>query len=59
MENGNRYAVPMASLESVEVPVDRQVAEQAVHLDREYLTPEELDRVRLLATCEAGRLRAR
>ena len=49
----------MATLESVEVPVEQQVIEQDVHVDREYLSPEELDRARLLSTIEAGRLRVR
>lgn len=59
MSSSNKYAVPMATLESVKVPVDQQVAEQDVSVDRQYLTPEELDRVRLLSTSAAGRLRVR
>jgi hypothetical protein len=57
MTTPNRYAVPLAALDSVKVAVDDQVEEQDVHVDQEYLTAEELDRVRLLSTVAAGRLR--
>ena len=36
-----------------------QVDTWSNHVDREYLSPEELNRARLLSTSEAGRLRVR
>jgi hypothetical protein len=59
MGTSSKYSVPLSTLEAVQVPVEQQVVEQDVHVHREYLTPEELDRARLLSTSEAGRLRLR
>lgn len=49
----------MSTLDGLEVPVERQVQARDVHLDREYVSPEELDRARLLSIADAGRLRVR
>ncbi len=59
MTTDNRYAVPVAALDEVRVPVEQQVEQQDVHVDQEYLAAEELDRARLLSTSGAGRLRVR
>jgi hypothetical protein len=59
MEQQSKYAVPMAALQSVKVPADQLVEEQDVHVDRQYMAPEELDRARLLSSTEAGRLHIR
>lgn len=59
MATSNKYAVPLETLMSVVVPADEQVEQHDVHVVREYLTPQELDRARLLSTTEAGRLHPR
>ena len=59
MKPKSRYAVPVEALDRVRVPADRQVIEQAVHVDQEYLAPEDLDRARLLSITSAGRLHLR
>lgn len=56
MEPTNPYAVPVAALDRVKVPTEQQVSEQSVHVDQEYLAPEDLDRARLLSPTSAGRL---
>lgn len=56
MTTPSEYAVPLAALDSVRVPPDKQIEEQDVHADREYLTAEELDRARLLSPSGAGKL---
>ena len=57
MDSASCYVVPMSTLDGV--PVERQLQEQDVHLDREYVSPQELDRARLLSIADAGRLRVR
>jgi hypothetical protein len=45
---------------SVRVPLDQQVETQAVEPAGEYVAPEDLDRIRLVASIEsAGRLNPR
>ena len=59
MEPRSRYAVPVEALDRVQVPADRQAIEQSVHVDQEYVSPEDLDRARLLSITSAGRLHVR
>ena len=59
MESRSRYAVPVEALDRVKVPADQQVIEQSVHVDQEYLAPQDLDRARLLSITSAGRLHLR
>ncbi|MDT7573228.1 MAG: hypothetical protein QOE05_3402 [Actinomycetota bacterium] len=54
----SKYDVSIADLEkSAHVPVDEQVTEQAEPPPPGPLSPEELDRQRLLGISAAGRLR--
>ena len=59
MTSPSKYSVPLAALDSIKVPADQQVEEQDVHVDHDFMAPEELDRTRLLAPSTAGRLRVR
>ncbi len=59
MTKENKYAVPVDALDEVRVPVDRQVEQQDVHVDQEYLLAEELDRALLLSISGAGKLHVR
>lgn len=53
-----RYRTPMADLDAVRVPVEEQVTEQETEPAREFLDPEDADRLRLLNDpAGAGRLR--
>lgn len=53
-----RYSTTLADLErAVHVPVDQQVTEQAEPPPPGPLSPEELDRQRLLGVTGVGRLR--
>lgn len=51
------YAVTLADLESVHVPVEQQVSSRPEPPPAGPLAPEELDRQRLLGVTSAGRLR--
>jgi hypothetical protein len=52
------YRIRLEALEAqAHVPVEDQVEEQATEHPHDYTSPEELDRVRLLSTVAAGRLR--
>ena len=57
----NRFRRPLDDLErSVRVPLDQHVEMQDVDPPGEYLAPEDLDRVRLVASIDgAGRLEPR
>jgi hypothetical protein len=56
-DTSSKYAVPLADLEGVKVPVELQVEEQDVPEDHDYLTAVELDRLPLLSPTGAGRVR--
>ena len=57
----NRFRRPLDDLErSVRVPPEQQVELQDTEPPGEYLAPEDLDRIRLVASIEgAGRLKPR
>ena len=56
----SRYRRPLEELEAVHVPVEEQVAEQETQPAREFLEPEDYDRLRLLNDpTHAGRLHPR
>ena len=58
MDTPSKYAQPLAALEGVHVPLEEQVTGQQVAPPREYLAPEDLDRLRLLnSPAGSGRLR--
>lgn len=58
---GNRFRMPLDELErSVRVPLEQHVQLQDVEPPGEHLAPEDLDRIRLVASIEgAGRLHPR